>query len=284
MFSKRCLICKPKNDTLYHHIDPETASIWMYCNKCDRGYSLHDYCNKAGISLSDYLKNDIQFIEARPNEVNSMEWPRKFVSILDERAKHGAEYLKSRGLNLDHNFYYDLEEEGIVFPYYFDNTFCGAQVRFVTPRMTKDGPWKITTLPGTRLGLLIYNFNQTKIMPNVKAFVVTEGAFNALSIQQALNTLYGSLYDNPYRCVACSGSGASKHQLSVFKDMIDRGYKVICSSDNDEAGMKMFKKYVEAGSATHYSITATEKDWNDELISRGDVGLAKEFLARMKDI
>ena len=137
------MICNPKNDTLYHHLDPETASIWLYCNKCDRGYSLHEYCFRAGISLNEYLKGDIEFLESKPNEVNKMEWPRTFVSLSDPRAKDGVEYLKSRHLNLEGDFYYDFEQKGIVLPYYFGNTFCGAQVRFIEDRITKDAPVRI---------------------------------------------------------------------------------------------------------------------------------------------
>lgn len=285
--NKKCLICNggKGNDTLYWHLDPETKKIWCYCNKCARGYSIEQYVYKAGISLKDFLKGDFDFQTTKPNEVSAMAWPNHFVPMSDPRAKPGIEYLASRGLTPEGDLYFDLKDNGIVLPMYFGEMFCGAQVRFIEPRITKDGDiWKITTLSGTRLGLLIYGANQTFIMPQVKAIVVFEGAFNSLSVQQALNKMYGGLVNNPFRAVACSGSGGSKHQVEYFKELKDRGYKIICCPDHDEAGLKMLAKYTEAQAITHYALTDTEADWNDELVKLGRREFAKYFLQRIKKV
>ena len=180
-----CLICQPRNRTLYWHQNEE-GKIWCYYNKCDRGYSLEQYCDIAGIDMTEFLTGEFHMQEAKADEVQAMAWPSTFVPLSDPRAEKGVEYIKSRGLNIDGDMYYDLNEEGIVFPYYVENHFCGAQIRFLEERINEDGDkWKITTLPGTRLGLLFYGWNQGKLLAQVKGVIVTEGAFNALSIQQA---------------------------------------------------------------------------------------------------
>lgn len=279
-----CLICNPRNRTLYWHVDEKTGKIWCYCNKCDRGYSLEDYCRQAGVDMEEFMQGDFHVEEAKPDEVQAMAWPNSFVPLSDPRAEKGVEYIKSRGLTLDGDMYYDLNEEGIVFPYYFENHFCGAQIRFVEARINEDGDvWKITTLPGTRLGLLFYGWNQTKFMAQVKGIIVTEGAFNAIAIQQALNQAYGGVSRSPWRVIACSGSGATEHTTETLKELKERGYKVVIAPDTDEAGIKMLKKFEDAGALTHHAFTGdTEKDWNDCLKEMGHKEFAKFFISSIK--
>ena len=287
--TKKCLICKDgrKNNCLHWHRDPDTGDIWVYCvGKCQRGYSLRSYCHEAGISLPEFLKGDFDFIEARPNEVNEMDFPHWFVTLSDPRAAKGVEYIKSRGLTLDGDMYYDTDQEGIVFPYYFHNTFCGAQVRFIEPRITEDGDeWKITTMSGTRIGLLFYGWNQGKFVTNIQGIIVTEGAFNAIAIQQSLNQLYGGISKNPWRVVACSGSGATKHHVETIKELKDSNIKVILAFDSDEAGLKGFKKFVKGQAITHYIFTENaNKDWNDMLKELGHKKFAQYFINKIKKI
>ena len=286
--SKKCLICNAgrKNDTLYWHIDSESGDIWCWCNKCDRGYSLYDYCDKAGISLKEFLQCDFDFKESNPNEVQKMEWPAHFVPLTDSRAKKGVEYIQSRGLTLDGDMYYDYVREGIVFPYYIGATFVGAQTRFLNPYTNKDGDVvKIDTMPGTRLGLVIYGWNQEKLPPHVKGVVVTEGAFNAISVAQALYQTYGGVYRCPWRVIACSGSGASTHHVQELKELKEQGYRVVIAPDSDEAGLKMLSKYKHAEAATHFALTMDASvDWNDILRVKGHKELAKFFLNSVKSI
>lgn len=281
-----CLICNPKNRTIYFHLDEKTGLPWLWCNKCGRGYSLQQYCDIAGVSVEDFIKDGIDIAKEQDNEVQAMAWPSQFIPLSDPRAEAGVEYIKSRGLTLDGDMYYDLNEEGIVFPYYFENHFCGAQVRFLKERVKEDGnKWKITTLPGTRLGLLFYGWNQTKFMAQVKGIIVTEGAFNALAIQQALNQAYGGVSRSPWRVLACSGSGATELQRETLKELKDKGYKVVVAPDTDEAGIKMYEKFNESGSITHYAFTGdTEKDWNDMLKDMGHKAFAKYFISCVKEI
>lgn len=281
-----CLICNPKNRTLYWHNDPKTGDIWAWCNKCDRGYALAEYCRQAGLDPEEFLSGTFHMEESKPDEVQAMAWPSSFIPLSDPRAEKGVEYVKSRGLTLDGDMYYDMTEEGIVFPYYVENHFCGAQIRFIEPRVNDDGDvWKITTLPGTRLGLLFYGWNQSKLMANIKGIIITEGAFNALAIQQALNTSYGGLSRCPWRVFACSGSGASEIQKETLKELKEKEYKIIIAADTDEAGLKMYTKFVEAGAATHYAFTGdTDKDWNDLLKDMGHKDFAKYFLSTTKKV
>lgn len=274
-----CLICQPRNRTLYWHQN-EDGKIWCYCNKCDRGYSLEQYCETADIDMQEFLTGDFHMQEAKEDTVEAMAWPSTFVPLSDPRATKGVEYIKSRGLSLEGDMYYDLDEEGIVFPYYVENYFCGAQVRFLKERINEDGDvWKITTLPGTRLGLLFYGWNQAKFMAQVKRIIVTEGAFNAISIQQALNQAYGGVSRCPWRVIACSGSGATELQRETLKELKEQGYTIVIAPDTDEAGMKMYQKFIDSGCATHYAFTGdTTKDWNDLLKDLGHKQFAQFVL------
>lgn len=280
-----CLICQPRNRTLYWHQN-EQGKIWCYCNKCDRGYSLEQYCEIADIDMTEFLTGNFHMQEAQPNEVTAMAWPHSFVPMSDPRAEKGVEYVKSRGLNIDGDMYYDLNEEGIVFPYYVENHFCGAQIRFIETRINEDGDeWKITTLPGTRLGLLFYGWNQSKLLAQIKGVIVCEGAFNALSIQQALNSVYGGVSRCPWRLLACSGSGLSEHQAEALKEFKELGLKVVGAPDTDEAGFKMLNKMKELNCITHYLMTGdTEQDWNTLLKSLGHKELAKFVIKNIKSI
>jgi hypothetical protein len=282
--NKKCLICKRKNETLYFHEDPETGEIWVWCTgKCQRGYSIYEYCHEAGISLSEFLKTDLNFTEASTNEVKAMDWPRSFLSLSDRDAQPGVDYIRSRGLRPSDGMYYDSLREGVVFPYYFQNTYVGAQVRFLVPKNTVDNEmWKITTLPGTRLGYLFYGWSQVAFNSIIRYVVVTEGAFNALSIQQALNDHYGGMLKNPFKCIATSGSGVSNHHIETLKGLIENGYKVIAAPDSDQAGLKMLTKMQNAGACTHYALVDVDgKDWNN-LLSEGDVNLSEYFVGRIK--
>jgi hypothetical protein len=285
--TKKCLICKggKKNDSLYYHQDPDTGNIFVWCQgKCQRGYDLREYCYKAGISLVDFLKMDFDIKESRPNEVNKIEFPRWYVNLNDRRAEKGVLYIKSRGLTLQGDMYYDVDKEGIVFPYYYENTFCGAQVRLLQPWISKEDPTDVTkvlTLPGTRTGLLFYGWNQSKFATNVRSLIVTEGAFNALSLQQATDEVYG-VVDNPFKCIACSSTGG-KHHIEKLKDLKDEGLKVVLAFDTDPAGLKGLERFKD--SITHYAFVEwTDIDWNDVLQKMGHRELLKYFLGRVKNV
>lgn len=283
---KKCLICKSltANDTLHWHKDPDTEEIWVWCQgKCKRGYSIYEYCYQAGLSVKELLDLGLNFIEAPEAEVSAMEWSRHFLHLGDQRAKLGLDYLRSRGLRPASDMYYDSSREGIVFAYYYENTFVGAQIRFLVDKVTEDGdPWKITTLPGTRLGYLFWGWSQNPLSSSVKYLVLTEGAFNAASIQQSLNDHYGNLLQNPYRCIATSGSGISKYHIDQLKTLIDNGMKIIASPDSDEAGLKMLNKIQLNGACTHYSLVSKDGvDWNDLLKHNDEKFVAQEFLSQI---
>jgi hypothetical protein len=287
--TKKCLICKggKKNDCLHWHRDPKSGDIWVYCvGVCQRAYSIRSYCWHAGIQLNEFLKGDFNFEEARPNEVNKIEFPKHYLTMSDPRSKKGVEYVVSRGLRVEGDMYYDSVNEGIVFPYYYENTFVGAQTRFIEPRVWKDGTvQKMDTIPGTRLGLIFYNWNQAAFVTNIKAVVITEGAFDALAIQQSLVGKYGGISKCPWRVMACSGAGATKHHVETIKELKDRGFKVVLAPDSDEAGLKMLKKFKDADAITHYCLTMnSEVDWNSKLLEVGHEGFAEFFIKNIKSV
>lgn len=286
--TKKCLICKDgkKNNCLHWHVDPDDGAIWVWCQgKCQRGYSIRSYCYHAGIELADFLTGDFEYKESAPNEVSVMGWPVRFIPLSDTRAQPGVDYIKSRGLTLEGDMYYDVEKNGIVFPYYFDNHFCGAQTRFVVPKVHPDGEvQKMDTIPGTRLGLLFYGWNQQRFIGNVQGIIVTEGSFNAIAINQTLNMVYGGIARNPWRAIACSGAGATKHHQEALKELKDQGLKIVVAPDSDEAGAKMLKKFRDGEACTHYAFTSESRDWNDMLRDLGREEFAKFFMSAVKAI
>lgn len=286
MNTKKCLICKRPNDTIYWHSDEETGAIWCWCSgRCQRGYSLREYCHAAGVDLNEFLKGDFEMTKATPNEVSRLDWPSHFIPLSDPRASDGVAYVKQRGLDPKGDMYYDTEREGIVFPYYYDSVFVGSQTRLIEP-WTRDGDTvKVLTLPGTRLGLVFYNWNQNPFVTNIKGLIVCEGAFNALSIQQSLDKLYGGVLKNPWKAVATSGCGTTEHQINKLLELKEAGIKIVCAFDSDEAGLKGLSKLNKAKAITHYSITGdTDKDWNDVLKNNGHKDTATFFLKSIKNI
>ena len=285
--TKKCLVCHAKHDVLHWHFDEQNqGAIWCFCQKCQRGYSLYDYVSKAGLSLREFLKNDFSFEESKPNEVSKMQWPHWFIPLFDPRASKGLDYVKGRGLGPSANqLFYDVEEEGIVFPYYFHGTFVGAQVRFIEAWTDKDGEErKIDTIPGTRLGLLFGLFDQSPLPSHVKCIVVCEGVFNALSIQQALNSIYGSSM-NPYKCIATSGCNLTDHHSEVLKELKVEGKKIVLAYDFDEAGLRGMQKAIKKECITHVAWTGdSDVDWNDIIRLGGEDELRKAFFKGVKSV
>ena len=283
--TKHCLICKRHNETLHWHTDAENGNIWVWCNgPCGRGYALRDYCYTAGINLNDFLQGDFNFQEAKPNEVSRLDWPAHYIPMSDPRAELGRDYVKARGLNLKGDMYYDTERKAVVFPYYYENVFVGAQTRLITPWVKDDDVVKVLTLPGTRLGLVFYNWNQSPFVTDIKGIILCEGAFNVLAIQQSLDDMYGGVLKNPWKAVATSGCGTTKHQIEKIKELKEAGVKVVCAFDSDEPGLKGLTKLKKAEAITHYALTADSSvDWND-LLMESKENFAQVFLKSIKQL
>ena len=283
-----CAICARPNRTLHWHKDAETSEIWVWCQgKCQRGYSIYEYCAEAGISLAELLgllRTDDAFQEAKKNEINAIAWPRYFHALSDPDGEPGVKYLESRGLKPGPDIYYDSSRSGVVLAYYYQNTFAGAQIRYLEPKPLEDGGLlKITTLPGTRLGYLFWGWSQNPFPPTVKYVIVAEGAFNALSIQQSLNEKYGNMLKNPFRCIATSGSGLSEHQVATLKELIESGIKVVGIPDTDPAGLKMLDKMMKNECITHYALVNEDgKDWND--LHKSEINVGEYLLTNLKKV
>ena len=258
MNSKQCLICKRSNNTLHWHKNAENGDIWVWCTgTCQRGYGLREYCYTAGVDLNSFLKSDFDFVEAAPNEVSRLDWPSNFIPLSDPRAAEGIAYIKSRGLSLKGDMYFDLKQKSIVLPYYYGSTFVGAQTRLIKPWVKDNGDTvKMLTVPGSRTGLLFYNWNQDAFLTEVKGVVVCEGAFNTLALQQSLDDMYGGVLKNPWKVIATSGCGTTTHQMDKLKELNEADIKIICAFDSDAPGLEGLKKMIDASVATHY-CTAT---------------------------
>ena len=284
---KRCLIDPKPRQSIYWHQNPDSKEIWCFCNACDRAYSIYSYCNAAGISLKELLTafKETDFSKTSPDEVRKMEWPEWFLSLSDPRSKPAVDYIRSRGLTLEGDMYYDSQYGGVAFPLYYDQHFCGAQTRLIRPWINESGEeTRVLTLPGTRTGLLFYGWNQAKFVTDTKGLIITEGPIDALSIQQSLNLSYGSVLDNPWKVVATCGAGVSEYRMEAIKKLKEAGIKIVLCPDNDNAGLKMLSKFIEAEAITHCAFTDSDLDWNDELKKEGREKFSQWFLQRVKHV
>lgn len=283
---KRCICCKPDHDTLYAHFDSENNNIWFYCNKCQRAYGLYQYCTAGGITVKEFLAWNVDFTEANPTEVRKMDFPAWYIPMWDPRATVGIDYLKSRGLEPQGELFYDFDQKAIVLPYYYHGHFVGAQNRFIYPRIKDDGSeQKVDTVPGTRLGLLFWGYNQNGLNSEVNTVVVTEGAFNAMSLDQSFKTLFKQNgKTNNFKFMATSGCNLSNHQADVLKELKDTGYKVILAYDPDLSGRKGLEKAIRKECITHYSFFDENKDGNDILKEHGPKELVRAFLKGVRNV
>jgi DNA primase len=143
----------------------------------------------------------------------------------------------------------------------------------------------VLTQPGTRLGLVFYNWNQSPFVTDIKGVIVCEGAFNAISLQQSLDKLYGGVLKNPWKAVATSGCGTTEHQIEKLLELKEAGVKIVCAFDSDDAGLKGLSKLNKAKAITHYAVTGdTDIDWNDVLKLNCHRDTATAFLKSIKPI
>jgi DNA primase len=245
---------------------------------------LHDYCEITGVSMptQDEIDKIANNILEDSRDLQKMNWPVNFIPLWDKRSASGVEYINSRGLQPGNDMYYDIDRKGIVFPYYYDSTCVGAQIRFIDPQPNKT---KITTVPGTKLGKLFYSWNQSNLPSYTRYIIVTEGAFNSIAIQQVLNRHYKTALKNPYRAIAASGSSIGKHRAEILKELIEEDFKIILAADSDEAGIRMFEKAVDMRCITHVTETGkSSNDWNDLLINSDDDELLEKLLGNLRKI
>lgn len=281
----RCAICKKPRKTVYWHQN-ENNDIWCWCCSCDRAYSLYEYCKVGNISIKELMQSDFTFESGNPEEVQKIEWPAPIRSISNPIAKPAHDFLKERGLTLEGNLYYDIEYNGILFPLYFSGYFCGGQIRLIEPWKIKDNEKevKMITIPGTKSSLLFYNWDQSFFHLPYRGIIITEGALDCLSIEQALNSKYG-VSKNPWKVIATNGAGASDHHIKTIKELKDKGLTVVLASDSDEAGLKMLVKFKQANAITHLASTCEFKiDWNDKLRELGHDEFAKYFIKQIAKV
>ena len=283
--TKHCLVCKQARPVLYWH-EEESGDIWCWCCSCGKSYSLWEYCKLSGISPKELGKSEFAFEKGTPGEVQRIGWPAHFYEITHPKATVGADFVKSRGIRLEGDMYYDADYNGIAFPLYFEGYFCGAQIRLIEPWKVKGSTKKIKmiTIPGTKSSLLMYNWDQAPFNRPYRGIIITEGAFDCLAIEQSLNDQYGP-FKNPWKVMAMNGSACSDHHLKTIKGLKDAGMTVVLAADYDKAGFKMMAEYKKADAITHIATTEEHKvDWNDKLKELGSKEFARFFIKRIAKI
>lgn len=264
---RNCLVCKSDHQTLYWHlhINKGQKVVRVYCCKCAKIFTAQQYADAANIpieSIFDELSNDD--FQDKPRNINSISLPSSFISILDPRAKEGREYLKKRGITIYPDLMYDLFRRGIAQILYRGDIIVGSQVRIIDP---KDGP-KVMSLKGTQRSLALWGWNGNDyLLQGVKVVFLTEGVFDALSIRLSFKN------NSTIRVISTLGCGTSKEQIELLQQIREKGIKLICAFDGDEAGVRgrnfLIKNKAIDGYIDHPILL--EKDWNKLLIESRDI-------------
>jgi hypothetical protein len=154
------------------------------------------------------------------------------------------EYLSSRGFYLDDFDWYWSNTSGfgnrIIIPFYYQNKLVGY-----TARLLRDGKPKYISeqQPG-------YVFNLDRQKENRKYVIVTEGPFDAISIDG----------------VALLGADISDHQRLLIDNL---GKEVILIPDKDHEGPRTVNRAMEFGWSVSFPDWPDCKDTNDALIKYG---------------
>ena len=140
------------------------------------------------------------------------------------------DYIKLRGINEDtiKNFKLGTYRGAIAFPYFKYETPIGYKTR---KPMKDPGKPKMMSIAGSKP----YLYNAQNIEGR-QELVICEGEFDAMVIHQ-------SGYEN----VVSVGAGANSLATLIeqAKGYLDEFQTLIIVSDNDEAGMKMDKKFID---------------------------------------
>jgi len=263
---KNCLVCKSAHQTLYWHLHVNDGKkvVRVYCCKCARLYTAKQYADAANISIDDIFSEltDEDF-QDKSKEITSVSLPSSFISLFDPRAKEGRDYLKKRGIEIFPDLMYDTYRNGIAQIIYRGETIVGSQIRLITP--TQDQP-KMMSIKGTQRSLALWGWNGNEFLLNkVKVIFLTEGVFDALSIKLAFKG------DVTVKSFATLGCNVSKEQLELIKTIRDKGIKVICAFDSDEAGIKGRKFLLKNHAIDGYIDNENQEDWNSLLIQNQDI-------------
>lgn len=162
------------------------------------------------------------------------------------RHKIFVEYLNKRKINLqEFTFYVNPDAKhrnqyGIIIPYYYKEKLVGHTTRFIdnkTPKYIND----------QQAG---YVFNIDKQKNDSQVCIVTEGIFDALSIDG----------------VALMHDDISKEQAVVLAQL---NRKIIVVPDYDKAGLKITDRALELGYHVSLPLWEDVKDVNDAVIKYG---------------
>jgi len=162
------------------------------------------------------------------------------------RHKFYVDYLQKRGIDIDSSEFYvnpdakHRNQFGIIIPYYYKGKIVGNTTRFVDNKIPK---YINDQQPG-------YVFNIDNQKPEYQVCIVTEGIFDALSING----------------VALMHDDISKEQAMLLAQL---NRKIIVVPDFDKSGLKITDRALELG--YHVSLPNWEdvKDVNDAVLKYG---------------
>lgn len=230
--------------TVGKSISPKTRSFLKWCGVDDEQVQKW--------SLESLQNRDLLEIVLQKKKIENIKFKTKKLPESQKLEQHNprhklyVDYLKKRHINIDsYNFYVNPDAKhrnqfGIIIPYYYKEKIVGNTTRFIdnkTPKYIND----------QQTG---YVFNIDSQKPEYQVCIVTEGIFDALSING----------------VALMHDDISKEQAMLLAQL---NRKIIVVPDFDKSGLKITDRALELG--YHVSLPNWEgvKDVNDAVIKYG---------------
>lgn len=273
---KNCRICKANHATLYWH--KHKNNIKVFCCKCGKLYSLNEYASLSNIPKETILSNlsDDEFKDSFDTIIQEIQLPKTLISLFDNSSKKGRDYLQKRKIEIYTDLLYDYKREGIAQLLYKEGIIIGCQIRLINPQEDQS---KIISLKGTKKSLSFFGWNCDFInLKGIDVVFVTEGAFDSLSIK----TIFKK--NKNIKAIATLGCKTSKIQIEYLKKIKERGIKVICAFDGDEAGIEGRNLLIKEKAINYFIDNKGCEDWNDILIKKGEDFLLNFLKERCRNV
>jgi 5S rRNA maturation endonuclease (ribonuclease M5) len=183
-------------------------------------------------------------------ELASKNYSRQFMDAV--------KYISDRKINMkDYNFYLTEITKSklnsrVIIPFYWKDKIVGWTARLM---IDADGPKYYTQAPSN------YVFNMNKQLHSSKFVIVSEGPFDAMSING----------------VAVLGNGVTEIQADII-DSLER--EVIVVADTDAAGRALIEHALEYGWSVSFPVWRNNvKDVNEAVMEYGQLYVLKSILA-----
>jgi len=222
-----------KNGDLHPSMSWNPEALHFYCFTCGKKIDIYDY-------YREYLNLNHKEIEAKLNQkpINKTKRKENNMSVknnllekdLNPLNTNQKNYLESRGISKEtyENFRLKMIKGNIALPYY-----CNGKVEGIKIKNLKDKKPKYFSVPGSQFGF----FNKNNINEDENSvLIITEGEIDCM-------TLYQCGYSN----VVSIGTGANalNKLLTKEKDFLEGFKNILLVSDNDKAGNKMDRYFLE---------------------------------------